>query len=138
MSGQSVGNNAVAIATTFFSSFLAFYFAKDFLSRITNNDVLWVIFFLELFVLFTLIQMGYSYVYKPTKSDDNGEAFRSRQLLLIFLQVTPLLTALRFLTSLVMYGMSITAMTLLLYFVVLVLGLTFIFVVIYKLQVQLE
>jgi hypothetical protein len=134
----TVGSNIVGIATTFFGTLVYLYLGRDLLYKTTNDDALWFLFFFLLFTLFTLFSLGYSYVYKPTLPDDTGDAYRSRQLLFIFLQITTLLTSLRFLSTMIAYGISITPMTVLLYYTLFVLGITGVFVLVYKLQQLLE
>lgn len=125
--------NLVSVATTLFGTLIASHIARNILYRITNNDELWVIVFMELFVLITIGMVAYSYMYKPQR-EDQGEGYRSRMMALFFLQMTTLLTAMRFLVDLLSYGMSITPLTLADYYLLLALGLTFVFVLLYKLQ----
>jgi hypothetical protein len=129
--------NLVSVATTLFGTLIASHIARRILYRITNNDELWFLVFLELFVLLTIGMVAYRYMYKPQREDE-GEGYRSRLMALFFLQMTALLTAMRFLVDMLSYAMSITALTLSAYYLLLSLGITFVFVLLYKLQKLIE
>lgn len=129
--------NLVSVATTLFGTLIASHFARKVLYRITNNDELWILVFWQLFVLLTIWMVAYRYMYKPQREDE-GEGYRSRLMALFFLQMTALLTAMRFLVDMLSYATSINSLTLSAYYLLLSLGITFVFVLLYKLQKLIE
>lgn len=131
------GANLVSVATTLFGTLIASHIARNILYRVTNNDEIWFLIFMQLFVLLTIVMVAYSYIYKPAREDE-GEGYRSRMMALFFLQMTALVTAVRFLVDMLSYAMSITPLNLADYYLLLILGLTFVFVVLYKMQKLLE
>lgn len=134
MSQQQVGMaNLVSVATTLFGTLIASHVARSVLYKITNNDELWILVFLQLFVIFTIWMVAYRYMYKPQREDE-GEGYRSRMMALFFLQMTALLTAVRFVIDLIAFGIATTPLTLSAGYLLLSLGITFVFVVLYKLQ----
>jgi len=125
--------NLVSVATTLFGTLIASHIARNILYEITNNDELWFIIFFQAFILITIGMVSYSYMYKPQR-EDKGEGYKSRMMALFFLQMTALLTAMRFLVDMLSYAMSINPLNLSDYYLLLTLGLTFVFVLLYKLQ----
>lgn len=143
MSNASTTNNAnnnsnpsanlVSVATTLFGTLIASHIARNILYKITNNDELWLIIFLQAFIVITIAMVSYNYMYRPQK-EDGGEGYKSRMMALFFLQMTALLTAMRFLVDMLSYAMSINPLNLSDYYLLFILGLTFVFVLLYKLQ----
>ena len=130
---MSSPTNVVAIGSTFLSTVIYFYVAKETLRAFTHNDELWALFFLSVFALITIFTVAYRHMYKPQR-EDQGEGYRSRLMALAFLQMTTLLLALQLLFGLFSHVLSITRLSLTDYYLLFSLCLTLVFVLLYKLQ----
>jgi hypothetical protein len=129
--------SVVAVATTLFGTLIASQITRAVLYRITNNDELWFFVFIQLFVLATLATVTYRHMFKP-RGDDSGEGYRSRLTALLFLQLTALLTAMRYMVDMTTYAVSITPLSFSDYYILFSMGLTGVFVLLFKLQLIIE
>jgi hypothetical protein len=130
---QSPYVNIVTTATSLFGILIAAHMTRDILYRVTNDDVLWIVVFLQLFVLLTLVMVWYAHTYKP-REGQSSEGYQSRAMALFFVQMTALMTGTRFLVDLILYGISITRLTLTHFYLLFLLGMTLVFVVFFKMQ----
>lgn len=124
--------NYVSLITTVFGSFVGSYLVTDLLYTITNNTELWIIFFVLLTFYIMLAISVYNYLYKENHAKDLW--FQSRQSLLLFLQVTLLMTVIRLVVDSLVYAISVTPMLPTDYINLFNISLFFIFVLLFKLQ----
>jgi hypothetical protein len=128
--------NYASLVTTFFGSLLASYLVIGVLYTVTNHIVLWLIFFVLLSLYLIWFSMVYDYLYKELHEKDLW--YQARHNFILFIQMTFVLTSLRIVFDIVVYGISVTPMYLTDYINLFNLSVFFVFFLLFKLQTMID